>query len=138
MTDDLAGLRLSEVRDELAQLVAMADTAERPKPDVVNGPDHAMPGLEWQVQQHVRVDMRRPPLWIVRTVDEDECRDCVYVAEPDRTREYDWMALLDFTPMTPVDARRLAMALLAAADRAEHLSAGVPRLEDRRRTRGTA
>lgn len=127
------GLQLADVRRELAMLVAMADTAERPKPDVVHGPDHAMPGHEWQIQQHTRVEMNRPPLWIVRTVDDEESRDLVYVAEPNRTREYDWMNQLDFTPMEPVDARRLAMALLAAADRAEHLSAGVPRLEDRRR-----
>lgn len=135
MTDTLDGLQLGEVRRELAMLVAMADTAERPKPDVINPPGHAMPGHEWRVDQRVRVPGPgiKPPLWVVRTVDDEEFRDCVYVAEPDRTREYDWMHRLDFTPMEPVDARRLAMALLAAADRAEHLTAGVPRLEDRRR-----
>lgn len=133
MADTLDGLQLAEVRRELALLVAMADTAERPKPDVINPPGHAMPGHEWHVDQHVRVDRHRPPIWIVRTVDDEESRDCVYVAEPDRTREYDWMDRLNFTAMPPIDARRLAMALLAAADRAEHLTAGVTRLEDRRR-----
>ena len=71
----------------------------------------------------------------MRTVDEEEAKEFVYVAEPERTRDYDWMDRLDFTPMTPTDTRRLAMALLAAADRAEHLTAGVPRLEDRRSSR---
>jgi hypothetical protein len=133
VSDTLDGLQLGEVRRELAMLVAMADTAERPKPDVINPPGHAMPGHEWRVVQTVPVETRRPPLWLVRSVDDEESRDCVYVAEPDRAREYDWMDWLDFTPMTPQDARRLAMALLAAADRAEHLTAGVTRLEDRRR-----
>lgn len=124
-------LTLGQLRGELARLVAQADTAELPKPDVINGPDHAMPGHEWRVVQQVRVDRHQPPSWIVRTVDDEDTRDCVYLAEPDIYRAYDWMDRLDFTAMTPVDARRLAMALLAAADRAEHLTAGVTRLEDR-------
>jgi hypothetical protein len=132
VSDTLYDSTIGEIRRELAHLVAMADTAERPKPDVINGPDHAMPGHEWRVEQHVRVDRHRPPIWIVRTVDEEETRDLVYVAEPDPYRVHDWMDRLDFTPMQPVDARRLAVALLAAADRAEHLTAGVTRLEDRR------
>jgi hypothetical protein len=45
---------------------------------------------------------------------------------------YDWERQLDFVPMSPLGARRLAMALLAAADRADHLAADVPRLEDHR------
>lgn len=136
MADTLDGLQLAEVRRELAQLVAMADTAERPKPDIINPPGHAMPGHEWRIQQTVRVDAHRPPLWIVRTVDDEDTRDCVYLAEPDPYRAYDWMDRLDFTALQPVDARRLAMALLAAADRAEHLTVGVTRLEDRRRKQG--
>jgi hypothetical protein len=68
----------------------------------------------------------------VRTVDDPETRDSVYVAQPDPYVAYDWERELDFVPMSPTDARRLAMALLAAADRADHLTAGVPRLADRR------
>lgn len=130
MTDTLDGLSLAEVRRELAQLVALADTAERPKPDVINPPGHAMAGHEWRVDQTV-VPGRRPPVWVVRTVDDPETRDCVYLAEPD-PYEHDWEHRLNFSAMRPLDARRLAMALLAAADRAEHLTAGVTRLEDRR------
>jgi hypothetical protein len=132
VNDTLDGLQLGEIRRELAQLVAMADTAERPKPDVINQTGD-MAGHEWRVHEHVRVDRHRPPVWLIRTVDDPEFRDSVYVAQPDPYRVHDWLDRLDFTPMTPVDARRLAMALLAAADRAEHLTAGVPRLEDRRR-----
>lgn len=132
MSDTLDGLTLAEVRRELALLVAMADTAERPKPDVINPPGHAMPGLEWRVAQDVPVDRRRPPLWLVRTVDDPEFPDSIYVAQPDPYRTYDWLSALDFAAMTTMDGRRLAMAILAACDRADHLTAGVTRLQDRR------
>jgi hypothetical protein len=135
MTDDLVGNALEELRRQLLNLVAIADSGQRPRPDVINPPGHAMPGHEWRVDQRV-LPGRRPPLWVVRTVDDEETRPHVYVAEPDRVREYDWIDRLDFTSMSTTDARRLAMALLAAADHAEHRAAGVPRLEDRRDRRG--
>jgi hypothetical protein len=131
MTDTLDSLSLAEVRRELAQLVAMANTAKRPKPGKINPPGHAMPGHEWRVAQTV-VPNTRPPIWVVRAVDDPETCDGVFVAQPD-PYAYDWERGMDFTAMTTHDARRLAMALLAAADRAEHLTAGVTRLEDRRR-----
>jgi hypothetical protein len=133
MTTPADGLTLAQVRHELAHLVALADTAERPKPDVINPPEHSMPGHEWRVVQEAPF-AARPPLWVVRSVDEAETRDCVYVAQPDPYVTYDWERQLDFISMNPLDARRLAMALLAAADRADHLTRGVPRLEDRRHT----
>ncbi|MGW2476881.1 hypothetical protein [Streptomyces sp. NPDC001665] len=40
---------------------------------------------------------------------------------------------LDFVPLYASDVPHLAMALLAAADRADHMAAWIPRLEDRRR-----
>lgn len=125
------GLTLGQLRRELASLVAMADSAERPKPDVINPPEHGMAGQEWRVAQQVPLGVR-PPLWVVRTVDEPETRDGVYVAQPDPYVTYDWERQLEFVAMRATDARRLAMALLAAADRAEHLSRDVPRLEDHR------
>lgn len=132
MSELLDGVSLGDVRHALTQLVAQANSAERPKPDVINPPGHTMAGHEWRVDQNVSVDRFRPPLWLVRTVDDPETRDCVYVATPDPFRAHDWLDALDFVAMTPTDARRLAMAILAAADRAEHLAAGVTRLEDRR------
>ncbi|MFE7972979.1 hypothetical protein [Streptomyces shenzhenensis] len=125
------GLTIAQLRRELAHLIALADTAERPKPDLINPPDHSMAGPEWRVAQGAPIGVR-PPLWVVRSVDEPETRDGVYVAQPDPYVTYDWERQLEFVPMRPVDARRLAMALLAAADRADHLSRDVPRLEDRR------
>ncbi|MER8002970.1 hypothetical protein [Streptomyces sp. NPDC095613] len=124
-------LTLAVLRRELQSLVALAGSAERPKPDVINPAEHAMAGHEWRITQEAPF-AARPPLWIVRAVDEAETRDCVYVAQPDPYVIYDWERELNFASMQPADARRLAMALLAAADRAEHLAADVPRLEDRR------
>lgn len=123
-------ITLDQIRRELRRLVATADSAERPKPDVINPPDHGMAGHEWRITVDAPF-ASRPPLWLVRTVDDPETRDSVYVAQPD-PYAYDWERDLDFVPMSPTDARRLAMALLAAADRADHLTAGVPRLADRR------
>jgi hypothetical protein len=128
---DTDGLTLGQLRRELAHLVSLADTAERPKPDVINPADHPMAGHEWRVLQEAPY-ASRAPLWVVRSVDETETQDAVYVAQPDPYVTYDWEHSLDFVPMSPLGARQLAMALLAAADRAEHLTAGVPRLAGRR------
>lgn len=127
------GLTLDELRQELRHLVALADTAERPKPDVINAPGHSMAGHEWRVVQEAPY-ASRAPLWVVRSVDEPETRDAVYVAQPDPYVTYDWEPGLDFVPMSPLGARRLAMALLAAADRAEHLTLGITRIQDHRET----
>lgn len=124
-------LTLAQLRVELRHLVALADTAERPKPDVINPPGHGMAGHEWRVTQDAAMGVR-PPMWVVRSVDDPETLDGVYVAQPDPYLTYDWEPQLDFAAMSPTDARRLAMALLAAADRADRLALGVTRLEDRR------
>ncbi|WP_181785362.1 hypothetical protein [Streptomyces phytophilus] len=114
------------MRAELERLVSLANTAERPKPTAINPPDHAMPGHEWTVtEQHPHTT--RVHAWVIRTVDDPECANTVYVSTPDSTNPGD-----DFGCMSPIDARRVAMALIAAADRAEHVTARVTRLEDRR------
>ncbi|MET8585700.1 hypothetical protein ABZX39_33255 [Streptomyces collinus] len=120
-------LSLADIRKELHRLVAIADSAERPKPDVVNPPDHGMAGHEWRIEQEAPF-ATRPPMWVVRSVDDSETRDCVYVAQPDPYVKADWERQLDFVAMHPTDARRLAMALLAAADRADSVSQGVTSL----------
>lgn len=122
-------LTLDELRAELRVLVAYADTAERPKPSRINGPDHPMPGQQWDVEGRNRLRNREWDDWHVIALDDPEVADCVYVSTPDGFAEEDYMAL------RVTRARQLAMALLAACDRAEHLRAGVPRLADRRRTR---
>jgi hypothetical protein len=124
---DTDGLTLGQLRNELASLIAMADSAERPKPTRINPPNHPMPGHEWTITEHGHPYTQRVFGWTIRSVDQTEHADAVYVSSPDCTNPGE-----DFAPMTPTDARRLAMALLAAADRADHLTRDVPRLEDRR------
>lgn len=131
-SDDLS---LSDLRRELHRLVALAESAERPKPDTINPPEHGMAGHEWRVVQEAPFTTR-PPMWVVRAVDDSETRDCVYVAQPDPYVTYDWERQLDFVPMRPTEARRLAMTLLAAADRADSVSQGVSSLAARRVQRG--
>lgn len=122
--DDLS---LDVIRRELHRLVALADSSERPKPDVINPPEHGMAGHEWRVIQDAPF-ATRAPLWVVRAVDDSDTSDCVYVAQPDPYVAYDWERELDFVPMRPTDARRLAMTLLAAADRADSVAQGVSSL----------
>ena len=119
---------LGELRRELRHLVALAHTGELPRPTVVNGPDHEMPGHEWQVEQRTVPGYRKPPTWYVRTVDEPETTDAVYVCPPDLSRPAE-----DFTAMPTDSARQLAMAILAACDRADHQALKIIRLTDRRK-----
>ncbi|MEU3399395.1 hypothetical protein [Streptomyces filamentosus] len=123
----IEGLTLQQVRKELEHLVALAQTGERPRPTLINPPGHPMTGWEWIVEQRTTAPRRTPPTWWVRTVDEPETSGAVYVSSPDSAAPGE-----DFTAMFPTDARRLGLALIAAADRAEHAHAGIPRLEDHR------
>ncbi|MER5302214.1 hypothetical protein ABT039_22525 [Streptomyces lasiicapitis] len=123
----IEGLSLGEVRKELEHLVALAQTGERPRPTLINPPGHPMPGCEWVIEQRAVTPQRTPATWWVRTVDDPETNGAVYVSSPDCMAPGE-----DFGSMFPTDARRLGLALIAAADRAEHQQAGVPRLEDHR------
>ena len=126
MSEDLS---LADIRRELHRLVSVADSAERPKPTRINGPDHAMPGHEWDLREQAHPHTDRDFVWVVRTLDEQNTADgLVYVSTPESMYPGD-----DFAPLYASDARRLAMALLAAADRADHQALGVPRLEDHRK-----
>jgi len=122
------GLTLGELRRELHHLVSMADSAERPKPTRINGPDHAMPGYEWNLLEQKHPYTSRDYAWVIRALDEQNTADgLVYVSTPESVFPGE-----DFAPLYSSDARRLALALLAAADRADHQASGIPRLEDRR------
>lgn len=126
MADDLT---LGEIRRELQRLTAMAGSAERPKPTRINESDSSMPGHEWDLREQQHPYTAREYVWVIRAVEEQDTADgLVHVSTPESMHPGE-----DFVPMYVSDARRLAMALLAAADRAEHLALGVPRLEDRRK-----
>lgn len=121
-------LTLGAMREELQRLVSLAGSAERPKPTRINGPNHQWPGHEWDLREMTPRGGTKEKVWVIRTVDEQDTADgLVYVSSPESMYPG-----LDFVPLYTSDARQLAMALLAAADRADHVAAGIPRLEDRR------
>ncbi|MFJ8923899.1 hypothetical protein ACIREK_31030 [Streptomyces sp. NPDC102415] len=123
-----SGLSLEAIRAELLRLTSLAGSAERPKPTRINGPDHQWPGHEWDLREMTPRGGTKEKVWVIRTVDEQNTADgLVYVSSPESMYPG-----LDFVPLYASDARQLAMALLAAADRADHVAAGVPRLEDHR------
>ncbi|OEV10553.1 hypothetical protein [Streptomyces nanshensis] len=122
---------LAEIRRRLVDLTAMAGVGERPKPTRINGPDESMPGWEWELHEREHPCGHRDFIWVIRTVDEQDIADgLIYLSTPESTHPGE-----DFVPLYTSDARRIAMALLAAADRAEHQAHGVTRLEDHH-TRG--
>jgi len=123
------GLSIGELRRELRYLVAMAETGERPRPTRTNPSDHPMPGHEWVIEEERAPYTQRRYVWTIRAVDDPDHTDAVFISPADSS-----YAGEDFTPVTTTDARRIALALLAAADRADHLAAGVPRLADHRPT----
>ncbi|MFC7330796.1 hypothetical protein [Marinactinospora rubrisoli] len=122
---------LADVRAELADLIALVDTATRPEPTRTNPADHPMPGPQWDIASPTEVGRRREmDRWIVRAVTDPEASDCVYVSTPD------YSDVEDMRPVAVADARRVAMALLAAADYADERRAGVTRLDERRAAGG--
>lgn len=123
--DDLS---LKDLRAELHRLVAIADSAERPKPTVIYSGDHSMPGWEWVLHEQAHPYTQREYVWVIRAIDEqDTDNGMVHVSSPESM-----FPGQDFVPMYSSDARRLAMALLAAADRADSVSQGVTSLAARR------
>ncbi len=87
-----------------------------------------MPGWEWDLREQKHPHGTRAFVWVIRTIDEqDTAGGKVYVSTPESMFPGE-----DFVPLYVSDARRLGLALLAAAERAHHQAAGVTRLEDRR------
>ncbi|NUS82751.1 MAG: hypothetical protein HOY75_08355 [Streptomyces sp.] len=118
------GLSLDDIRNELHRLVAIAGSAERPKPTRINDHDHSMPGWEWDLREQPHPYGSRDYVWVIRAIDDQDTSDGkVYVSTPESMHPGE-----DFVPLYASDARRLAMALLAAADRADSVSQGVTSL----------
>lgn len=108
--DDPVLSTVATLRRQIAGLLDQIDTASIPPPDQVNQPPHQYAGLEWHPAGRT----------LVRTLTADTDVPSVYL-EPDGWSG-DWIAL------TPVRARRLAMALLAAADRVDQTAVNIPTL----------
>lgn len=121
---------IAELRRQLRELLAAADTAELPKPTRINPAGHPMPGPQWDVTTP-RADGRHTArdLWIVRAVTDPALAAAVYLSTPDYSHVEDVRAL------RIEEARRLGMALLAACDHADGTREGVAYLADRRQAR---
>ncbi|WP_433701825.1 hypothetical protein [Nocardiopsis sp. CA-288880] len=111
---------LADLRQELRSLLASADSVDRPAPDRIAGPDEPIPGPEWHVTgTHVvgrRAEMDR---WIVRSGMDVDLASAVYLGSPDDLDSGDVRSI------ATEDARRLAAALLAAADHADQIRDGM-------------
>jgi hypothetical protein len=105
------------LRDQLAGLISQIDSSAKPRPDKVNPADHRLPGPEWHPEKD----------WVVRCVDNDhDLPTSIYITPPALYDDGDLEAL------RTDDARKFAMAILAACDWADGLSAGVTPLDTRR------
>lgn len=111
---------ITQLRLQVAGLLSQLDTVEKPRPTSINRSPDPNPGAVWQPAKG----------WTVRTID-DGVTDSgfVYVTCPEHARSG---CCSDFDAATTDEARRLAMALLAAADWADGLASGVTPLDGRR------
>jgi hypothetical protein len=94
---------LADIRQQVAELLGDIDTRVRPKPDRIET-GHHLPGPVWE------------PLdgWRVRVIDPDETEASVFVSHPHLWDD-------DIIPLDPINARRVGMAFLAAADWADRI-----------------
>lgn len=113
---------LSLLRQQLAALIADIDTATLPPPDAVHGRRHARPGAQWRPDRQ----------WCIFTIDTPDGQGAVYVDHACDDIRYRFQEPGDWEAMRPEDARRVGLALLAAAARADQVYSGVSRLDVRR------
>jgi hypothetical protein len=112
---------IATLRDQLAGLLSQIDASHKPRPTSVVRDGERLPGPRWE-------PTKRWKLWVF-TDEEDLNRSFVYVTTP---QHHELEAPNDFDALPTHEARKLAMALLAAADWADGLAAGVPQLDQHR------
>lgn len=114
---------ITALRDQLAGLLSQIDTRAKPRPTEIIKPGERNAGAVWRPARQ----------WVVRALNDDVmlAPTSVYLTTPEHFRSD---AADDFDAITTDEARRLAMAILAAADWADGLAAGVTPLDDRRCT----
>jgi hypothetical protein len=113
------------IRDQLAGLLSQIDSSAKPRPDKLNPPDHRLPGPEWHPEKRLVRDQRAA--WIIRCIDNDPTPPtCIFITSPESVCD------TDFSALPTEDARKLAMAILAACDWADGLAAGATQLDKRR------
>ena len=128
-TKALADASVSDLREHLRELLALAETSDKPRPTNILKGSHPMPGQEWAIDAYMPKKLfdsykRERSGWLVRAVDDAADSDCVFISTPDAMDAEDFMAV----PTTT--ARQLAMAILAACDRADAVAAGVSSLDN--------
>jgi hypothetical protein len=94
---------LADVRQQVAELLGDIDTRVRPKPDRIET-SRQLPGPVWEPLE----------AWTVRVIDPDETDASVFIAHPHLWDD-------DIIPLDPINARRVGMAFLAAADWADRI-----------------
>jgi hypothetical protein len=105
-------IALAAFRAHLAGLLAQIDQGPELRPDQIVPTGESNPGPRWDPA----------PRWTIRAIDEPELPEQphVYVTTP---HHHAWEESTDFTAIATDEARAVAMALLAAADWADGLSA---------------
>lgn len=112
---------LAAIRAELAALMAQIDTGELPAPDRIRhggrtgNPMEQEPGATWEPAHKVKIF----------TVDTPDGSGAVFVTDV----RYGLVDKAEWEAFKVDEARRLGMALLAAADWADQHRADVPRLD---------
>lgn len=109
-TIDAAHVRLAVLRREAAELLALIDTSEYPAPTSQDG-SPALPGPYWEVGEN-----RGLPRWRVHALPEEPMTIFLGVRDghwPSGLHAVD-LKRTDVEPVPLAEARRLAMALLAA------------------------
>lgn len=113
MTDTNA---IGAIRDQLAGLLSQIDSSAKPRPDKINPADDSLPGPEWNRNQ-----------WVVRCIDNDPMLPtCVFITPPH------WYHEREIDAIRTDDARKFAMAILAACDWADGLASGVTPINSKR------
>ena len=116
MTDAMPSLEM--LRRQVAALLSQIDTATLPRPDKIHGRRHDRPGSQWDPGKG----------WRVFTIDRPDSAGFVYLDHVCDDLNYRWGEPDEWEAMRIEDARRLGLALLAAAARADELFVGVSRL----------
>lgn len=117
---------LDLLRRQVAALLSQIDTATIPPPDKLHGRADGYPGQAWHPAKG----------WRAFTVENGESAGIVFLDHSCDDVTYRWGEPGDWEALRIEDARRIGLALLAAAARADELLAGATRLDAFRRAEG--
>jgi hypothetical protein len=104
------------LRDQVAGFLSQLDMGQKPRPSKVHESNSEMPGPEWTPAEG----------WTVRCVDDGVPPPAVFINLPGMYSSGDLIAT------RTTEARRVAMAILAACDWADGLASGVAQIDSKR------